>query len=633
MTEIINNKTSLNDLNSRSPHKNIQKHGKEGDHLITLEEMIHIMKDMNLSKVYDETAVKHIFEVIDKEQTGSISKTKLFDYFKGNKKQSLKLQEIFLSKSEKAIMKLKKIRSKCEKAADTESIKDIDWIIECLVSNTLDEPDLFKKSDEHNNEEDALKQYSHAQEVMNKRYDISKITNISFKSTKNLNYNIGQFNKKSNAPSMINDNISEHSSQTIVIQEDGSIKSNNRRNTQQARMSLVSNLTEITNDKDLYLANLESVKANLGDRRSTINSVTPKIASELNNALNKIEDFEFNVFELDELVRTNTMVYVANEIFNSLYFYEDVIDEKCFRKFVQAISDGYSRDVAYHNDLHATDVMQTVYVMMEKGSVYYKCSLMEIDYVAILVAAMCHDFKHPGIGNSYLISSKHSIAMSFNDYSPLENYHLAESFKILMKPEYDILAHFTSPEFRIIRKRIIESVLATDMSQHSKSISALKNKINVHDIKNGENVSAIIDSTDSSVKFDNQQLILNNILHTADISNPAKISKVYKKWVELVFVEFFYQGDCEKKEGLSVSLLCDREITHISKAQIGFIKFVVRPTFDCLKVIIPEINAYVEFINKNLRNYEEEVRKEEVSKQKALANGTPTSNPANNNKS
>jgi hypothetical protein len=185
-----------------------------------------------------------------------------------------------------------------------------------------------------------------------------------------------------------------------------------------------------------------------------------------------------------------------------------------------------------------------------------------------------------------------------------------------MKPEYNILKNFSSSEFRIVRKRIIEGILATDMTNHSKNLSLLKNKLTVSEINNGENVSQIIENKDSSVKFDNQQLVLNNLLHASDISNPGKISKVYKKWVELVFVEFFYQGDCEKKEKLPISLLCDRETTHIGKSQIGFIKFVTKPTFECIKSLFPEINPYLENMAKNLKMYEDDVKKEELNKQK-----------------
>lgn len=184
------------------------------------------------------------------------------------------------------------------------------------------------------------------------------------------------------------------------------------------RASIISNYTELSmktfyddkNDNGYQ----ESIKVNLGERRSTINSVTPKIAGEVCNILLKIEDIEFNIFELDKLVGKDSMLYMSNEIFQNLYFFEDVIDEMKFRKFICKVIEGYDRKVAYHNDLHAADVLQTLYVMMEKGSIYYKISLIEIDYMAVLLSAICHDLKHPGIGNPYLINSKNEIAMIYN---------------------------------------------------------------------------------------------------------------------------------------------------------------------------------------------------------------------------
>lgn len=177
-----------------------------------------------------------------------------------------------------------------------------------------------------------------------------------------------------------------------------------------------------------------------------------------------------------------------------------------------------------------------------------------------------------------------------------------------MKPEYNILSNMDDAEFRLMRKRTIEMILATDMAKHNKSVNTLKNKLTDLEQTDTSNLYEIIENPDSSIEFDNKQLILNNILHAADISNPAKVSKVYKKWVDLIFVEFFYQGDCEKKENLTISLLCDRETTVIPKTQVGFIKFVVRPTFEIMVQLFPEINTYLEFINKNLKIYEDEIK-------------------------
>lgn len=144
------------------------------------------------------------------------------------------------------------------------------------------------------------------------------------------------------------------------------------------------------------------------------------------------------------------------------------------------------------------------------------------------------------------------------------------------------------------------------MTYHSKFLTNLKNKIAIAGISDGKNIHKLIEDNDVSKKFDNQQLILSNILHAADISNPIKLPSIYRSWVDRVFVEFFNQGDCEKKENLPISLLCDRSTTDICKSQVGFIKFVVRPTFETLRLLVPEIQTYIDYLNKNQKMYEEE---------------------------
>lgn len=363
-----------------------------------------------------------------------------------------------------------------------------------------------------------------------------------------------------------------------------------------------------------YLSEGQTKTLEVNEFQSKIeDSISPELITKINNCLNQIEEFDFNIFELDNIVERNSLFYVADEIFSLLYFYDDLIPQAIFKEFITVITQGYSRDVPYHNDLHACDVLQTTYVIMEKGSIYYRCSLTELDYISILLSAICHDYKHPGIGNSYLINSSHPIALNFNDYSPLENYHVSEAFKVIIRKEYNIFAKFNPAEFRLIRKRMIESILSTDMTNHSKNLTALKNKLAVAGITSNstDDISKIIEDADNSKRFDNQQLIINNIIHAADISNPVKLSHIYKKWVDLVFNEFYHQGDLEKKENLTVSLLCDRSLTDINKSQIGFIKFVVKPTYETISIISPEIHTYIEYMNKNQKMFEDLTRADE----------------------
>ena len=55
----------------------------------------------------------------------------------------------------------------------------------------------------------------------------------------------------------------------------------------------------------------------------------------------------------------------------------------------------------------------------------------ELLVVAMYVAAVCHDFAHPGVTNDYLVKSRHPVAIMYNDRSPLENHHASASFQAL----------------------------------------------------------------------------------------------------------------------------------------------------------------------------------------------------------
>ena len=51
-------------------------------------------------------------------------------------------------------------------------------------------------------------------------------------------------------------------------------------------------------------------------------------------------------------------------------------------------------------------------------------------------SAAVHDFDHGGVNNDFLIKTAHSIAITYNDQSPLENHHLAAATVENLKPEH-----------------------------------------------------------------------------------------------------------------------------------------------------------------------------------------------------
>lgn len=187
----------------------------------------------------------------------------------------------------------------------------------------------------------------------------------------------------------------------------------------------------------------------------------------------------------------------------------------------------------------------------------------------------------------------------------MENFHVSEAFKVILDPKYNILANLTNEEFRQIRRRMISCILATDMAYHFKHLSTLKAKIESFNLQNGQNIEKLIAADSSSKNNENQQLILDTCVHLSDISNPAKIPKVGDKWAELVMIEFFIQGDLEKKANVPVTLLCDRETTNIITSRLNFINFIVKPFFESFALIVPEIKQYLDNINHCIKSIEE----------------------------
>jgi hypothetical protein len=298
---------------------------------------------------------------------------------------------------------------------------------------------------------------------------------------------------------------------------------------------------------------------------------------------------------------------MAEEILGRFPFIDNnIISIDTFKNFITQIVTHYDRIKAlYHNDLHAGDVMQTCFTIFTQGKLKEKMKLNDLDIFSMLVGALCHDYKHPGTNNLYQINTRSKYAMRYNDTSVLEMYHLAQTFKELQHDKYNIFKNFSPEEYRICRRRMIDGILATDMANHQKVLSAAKAKAETFNIKKGKNFEKIFEENDEKMVklYDSQQCILNMIIHTADISNPGKPDKISAAWTKRVYDEFFVQGDYEKKLGLEISNFCDRNTTNVNKAMVGFISFVVGPTIDTLTNLIPEVFDYTEYCRSNLRKH------------------------------
>ena len=327
-----------------------------------------------------------------------------------------------------------------------------------------------------------------------------------------------------------------------------------------------------------------------------------------------INDIYFNIHSFEELVGTkNVFPFIAKFAYNTTSTM-DLLNTEAMDNFLERSRDGYKL-VPYHNSLHAADVTQNILIILTKTNCIELLHLSQIDIISLITACLLHDIGHPSTNNMYQINTSSDFAVTYNDKSVLESFHVAEAFRILKKVEANIFSKFDKMQFRNIRKRMIELILATDMMYHAKTLSLVKNKITSYNVLGGKNIEDIF-TENSNTFFDEQQEILNFLIHTCDIGHSAKLFDLSYKWTYCIMEEFWNQGDLEKKLNIPVSFLCDRDNADVPRNQIAFIKSILCPNFDVLIELFPSLIHFKFNLENNVTSWQNIMEKEKEEKEK-----------------
>uniref|UniRef100_A0A0K0DHH4 3',5'-cyclic-nucleotide phosphodiesterase n=1 Tax=Angiostrongylus cantonensis TaxID=6313 RepID=A0A0K0DHH4_ANGCA len=200
-------------------------------------------------------------------------------------------------------------------------------------------------------------------------------------------------------------------------------------------------------------------KVALGERR--------RVSADVKNALENDSDWSFDVLLLEKVTEHHALSQIGLKIFerwkvaDSLGCNEDILE-----RWLCTIESHYHAGNAYHNATHAADVLQATSYFLDSPSVAAHVS--ENHAIAALIAATVHDLDHPGRGNAFLINTRQSLAVLYNDHSVLENHHVALAFQLTLQQNsnVNIFGNLSREEFTSMRHSIVEMVLATDISRH-----------------------------------------------------------------------------------------------------------------------------------------------------------------------
>lgn len=201
--------------------------------------------------------------------------------------------------------------------------------------------------------------------------------------------------------------------------------------------------------------------------------------------------------------------------------------------------------------------------------------MKDVELLASVIAAVGHDVGHPAVTNRFLITSRDPLAIictphADNDISVLEMMHTSVTYRVIT--ETGLFSELPQESWDLVRKIVIEMILATDMSRHFDMVGVFR--------------AASITPLELSA-FEERLLMFKVVIKCADIGHAAKETSLHEKWTNRIVEEFFAQGDVEKDAKLPVSMYCDRATTNIAKSQVGFLSAIVTPLFEvaaaCLK--------------------------------------------------
>ena len=325
--------------------------------------------------------------------------------------------------------------------------------------------------------------------------------------------------------------------------------------------------------------------------------------------------------------------------------------------FLREVERHYIPTNRYHNNIHAADVVQSLHALLcamnAKSSTIGELELFAILLAAVVRKSFCFgsyvtqsqshfsltqrlsisasstskqkdDVGHPGRSNLFQTNTLSEAALTYNDASVLENMHVSLAFKILHGSEKlegaDIFVGMSEEQARAVRRLVIDAVLATDMVHHFASVAKVKGihlsywaGMDGHGLNGSRHSNEssghgpMFDSFGSEDSWD----VLMFALHAADLSSQAKPQPLAIEWTDRCLDEFFEQGDDEKRLSLPISPLCDRETTKRAESQIGFIKFVVAPTYEILGKVFPQFqDSILPLLDANLEYWKQQKQEE-----------------------
>eukprot|EP00753_Platysulcus_tardus_P015282 PLAT4950.1.p1 GENE.PLAT4950.1~~PLAT4950.1.p1 ORF type:complete len:1050 (-),score=476.69 PLAT4950.1:90-3218(-) len=301
----------------------------------------------------------------------------------------------------------------------------------------------------------------------------------------------------------------------------------------------------------------------------------------------EVQRWDFSVFDLSPA----NMLILAMQFFTEFNLPSVMeLDEDELSGMLAAVLSLY-RDNPFHNAHHGFATMHAVYLFLVHTEA--PSYLTFLDTTAMFVAALAHDVDHPAVTNSFLINSSDELALTYNDISVLENHHARTLFSMLSDRGMTIFNRLPEDQYPHFRRIVIDCILSTDMTKHFDMCNHLK----------GLPAAEPFSKEDES----NRQVLVNTIVHCADLSGQVYHRRVALRWTEAITNEFHRQAKQEGDLGLPLTpYMCGLDKPAVSnKLQHEFCLFVVMPLWTAVAELFPPLQVCVDTLRGNAQYYKD----------------------------
>ncbi|XP_059102160.1 rod cGMP-specific 3',5'-cyclic phosphodiesterase subunit alpha isoform X2 [Peromyscus eremicus] len=362
-----------------------------------------------------------------------------------------------------------------------------------------------------------------------------------------------------------------------------------------------------------------------------------ELAEILQGELPDAEKYEINKFHFSdlpltelELVKCGIQMYYELRVVDKFH-----IPQEALVRFMYSLSKGYRR-ITYHNWRHGFNVGQTMFSLLVTGKL--KRYFTDLEALAMVTAAFCHDIDHRGTNNLYQMKSQNPLA-KLHGSSILERHHLEFGKTLLREESLNIFQNLNRRQHEHAIHMMDIAIIATDLALYFKKRTMFQKIVDQ---------SKTYESTQEWTQYmmleqTRKEIVMAMMMTACDLSAITKPWEVQSKVALLVAAEFWEQGDLERTvlQQNPIPMMDRNKADELPKLQVGFIDFVctfvykefsrfheeITPMLDGITNNRKEWKALADEYEAKMKALEEEKQKQQAARQ--AASGTqPGGNPS-----